>query len=94
MTALGAALYHDVALADDTQPIEARLDALFAGESGLEQFCVPLAPRKERPSAFRREKLLARVKRGELASFLVETDEGERDRVNNASSVRCRAARL
>jgi len=49
MTALGAALYHDVSLAEDTRPIEALLDALFAGESGLKQFCVPIAPRREAP---------------------------------------------
>ena len=74
MTALGAALYHDVHLVEDTQPIEALLDSLFAGESGLKQFCVPLAPRRERPSALRREKLLERVSRGELFSFMVGTD--------------------
>ena len=73
MTALGAALYHDCSLAEDTRPIEDLWDALLADDASLQQFCVPVAPRKEAPSTFRREQLLQRVKRDELASFLVGT---------------------
>lgn len=73
MTAFGAALYHDVRLEDAPQPAEALLDALLGNQQGLTQFCVPIAPRKEKPAPLRRDALFARVTRGELASFLVGT---------------------
>ena len=73
MTALGAALYYDYSLANATPPAETLLDALLENEAGLTQFCVPIAPRAEAPKPLRRDSLFARVKRGELASFLVGT---------------------
>jgi hypothetical protein len=69
--ALGAAVYHDHDLVADPAPLERLLDA-FAGEK-LTQFCVPLAPRKERPSGYERAKLIARVRAGELFALLVGT---------------------
>jgi hypothetical protein len=79
MTAIGAALYHDHYLGEDPRPVEALLDALLGDAAGLLQFCVPLAPRKEAPAPLQREPLLARVKRGELASFVVMTPPSAAD---------------
>jgi hypothetical protein len=73
MTALGAALYHDVELVAEPRPIEAMLDALFADRAGLVQFGVPLAPTKGRPGPYRKARLLERIRAGELFSALVET---------------------
>lgn len=73
MTSLGAALYHDHSIAESPGPAETLLDALLPQSEGLQQFSVPLSPRKEAPGPLQRNALFARVKRGELASFLITT---------------------
>ena len=69
--ALGTVLYHQFSLRDDPAPLVDVLDALFAERTGVTQFCVPLAPRRERTTSYRRDQLLGRIQRGELASCLV-----------------------
>jgi len=73
MTALGAALHHDRTLADDTRALEAFLDRIIPDPRGVAQFVVPFAARRARPpTAYRRDKLMARVRARELSSFLLD----------------------
>ena len=73
MKAIGAAIYHDHDLAEDATPLLRLIDTLAAGAADLRLFCVPLAPRREASTEFVREKLIARISGGALASALVET---------------------
>ena len=72
VTALGAALYYDFSLVEDVAPLGRLLDALAIGDGPeLKQFCVPLAPRREKETKVDRAKLFSRITSGELFSALV-----------------------